>query len=144
MKILTKPKYIYYSSLIVFVFLLLGLTIHTMIVLPQPNNRENLTPQIIQGKLIWEEHNCIGCHTLLGEGAYFAPELGNVYERRGGNHGGGIYFIKAWLKAMPTNILGRRQMPQFNLTEDELNALIAFLKWTSEINNSSWPPSKKG
>ena len=144
MKILTKPKYIYYSSLIAFVFLLLGLTIHTMIVLPQQNNEDSLTPQIIQGKLIWEEHNCIGCHTLLGEGAYFAPELGNVYERRGGNHSGGIYFIKAWLKAMPTNISGRRQMPQFNLTEDELNALIAFLKWTSEINNSSWPPSKKG
>ena len=144
MKILTKPKYIYYSSLIAFVFLLLGLTIHTMIVLPQQNNEDSLTPQIIQGKLIWEEHNCIGCHTLLGEGAYFAPELGNVYERRGGSHSGGIYFIKAWLKAMPTNISGRRQMPQFNLTEDELNALIAFLKWTSEINNSSWPPSKKG
>ncbi len=143
MKILTKPKYIYYSSLIVFVFLLLGLTIHTMIVLPQQDHRENLTPQIIQGKLIWEEHNCIGCHTLLGEGAYFAPELSNVYERRGGSHGG-TYFIKAWLKAMPTNIPSRRQMPQFNLTEDELNALIAFLKWTSEINNSSWPPSKKG
>ena len=48
------------------------------------------------GKKIWETRNCIGCHTLLGEGAYFAPELGNVYKRRGGD------FIKAWMKAMPT------------------------------------------
>lgn len=140
-KISTKP--IYYSSLILFVLLLLGLTIHTTIVLPQLDHRENLTPQIIKGKMVWEEHNCIGCHTLLGEGAYFAPELSNVYKRRGGSQGG-IYFIKAWLKAMPTNIPGRRQMPQFNLTEDELNALVAFLKWTSEINTSSWPPSEKG
>ncbi|MCK5877605.1 MAG: cytochrome c [Candidatus Marithrix sp.] len=143
MKILTKPKYIYYSSLILFVVLLLGLTIHTIMVLPQRDNRDNLTPQIIQGKMVWEENNCIGCHTLLGEGSYFAPELGNVYKRRGGSQGG-IYFIKAWLKAMPTNVSGRRQMPQFNLTEIELNALAAFLKWTSEINTSSWPPSEKG
>ncbi|MDM8564443.1 cytochrome c [Candidatus Halobeggiatoa sp. HSG11] len=143
MKILTKPKYIYYSSLIIFICLLLGLTIHTIIVLPERDHRDNLTPQIIQGKMVWEENNCIGCHTLLGEGAYFAPELGNIYKRRGGSHGG-AYFIKAWLKAMPTNIPGRRQMPQFNLTDEELHALIAFLKWTSEINTSSWPPSEKG
>ncbi|MDM8567981.1 cytochrome c [Thiotrichales bacterium HSG1] len=143
MKIFTEPKYIYYSSLILFICILLGLTIHTIVVLHQPEHLNNLTPQIIQGKLVWEENNCIGCHTLLGEGAYFAPELGNVYKRRGGDNGG-VYFIKAWLKSMPTNIPGRRQMPQFNLTEDELNALIAFLKWTSEINTSSWPPSEKG
>jgi nitric oxide reductase subunit C len=37
---------------------------------------------VVRGKHFWETRNCIGCHTLLGEGAYFAPELGNVYKRR--------------------------------------------------------------
>ncbi len=33
--------------------------------------------EVVLGKKVWEDNNCIGCHTLLGEGAYFAPELGN-------------------------------------------------------------------
>ena len=93
---------------------------------------------MIRGKHLWEVNNCIGCHTLLGEGAYFAPELGNVYKRRGGE------FIKAWIKAMPTGAPGRRQMPQFNLSERQLDDMVAFLKWTSEINTQNWPPNIEG
>jgi len=41
------------------------------------------------GRQAWcgSRNNCIGCHTLLGEGAYFAPELGNVYTRLRQQHG---------------------------------------------------------
>lgn len=123
----------------VFSFLLfLGLTFDTTAKLPKYDNRANLTPDVVRGKHLWEKNNCIGCHTLLGEGAYFAPELGNVYPRRGGE------FIKAWMKAQPTGAPGRRQMPQFNLTDAELNDLVAFLKYSSEINTAKWPPNIEG
>ena len=71
-------------------------------------------------------------------GPYFAPELGNVYKRRGPD------FIKAWMASMPSNTPGRRQMPQFNLTEEQTNNLIEFLKWTGEINTENWPPNIEG
>ena len=106
--------------------------------LPKRDNRANLTQAVANGKKIWETRNCIGCHTLLGEGAYFAPELGNVYPRRGGD------FIKAWIKGQPSGAPGRRQMPQFNLTEQQLDDLVAFLKYTSEINTANWPPNIEG
>ncbi|MCL6555798.1 MAG: cytochrome c [Burkholderiales bacterium] len=123
----------------VFSFLLfLALTFDTTSALPRRDNRANLTPAVARGKLVWEKHNCIGCHTLLGEGAYFAPELGNVYKRRGAE------FIKAWIKAQPTGVPGRRQMPQFHLTEQELDDLVAFLQYTSEINTEKWPPNIEG
>ena len=67
---------------------------------------------------------------MLGEGAYFAPELGNVYKRRGPE------FIKAWIQAQPTGAPGRRQMPNFHLTEQQLNDLVEFLKYMSEINTA--------
>ncbi|ANQ86251.1 c-type cytochrome [Azoarcus olearius] len=138
--IMTKSmaRNIFYGGSMFFFLLFLALTFHTEKELPKRDNRENLTPAVIAGKKIWETRNCIGCHTLLGEGAYFAPELGNVYVRRGPD------FIKAWIKAQPTGTPGRRQMPQFNLTEQELDDLVAFLKYASEINSAKWPPNIEG
>lgn len=134
----SMARNIYYGGTVFFILLFLTLTFDTSIALPKRDHRENITRQVAQGKAIWEENNCIGCHTLLGEGAYYAPELGNVYKRRGGA------FIKAWIKAMPINIPGRRKMPKFDLSDDELDALVAFLKWTSQINTANWPPNIEG
>ncbi len=134
----SMARNIFFGGATFFFLLLVALTFDTMQVLPQRDHRENITPQVANGKHLWEKNNCIGCHTLLGEGAYFAPELGNVYPRRGGE------FIKAWIKAQPTKSPGRRQMPQFNLTDQELDDMVAFLKWTSEINTAKWPPNIEG
>ncbi len=139
----SAARNIFYGGTVFFFLLFLALTYQNEKALPARDNRANLTPQVIAGKKIWETRNCIGCHTLLGEGAYFAPELGNVYKRRGGDKGG-AEFIKAWIKAQPTGAPGRRQMPQFNLTEQELDEMVAFLKYVSEINTSNWPPNIEG
>ncbi|PTB98075.1 cytochrome C, partial [Thalassospira xiamenensis] len=105
-----------------------------------------LTPSVVAGKHVWERNSCINCHTLLGEGAYFAPELGNVWVRYGGEDDpeGARDMLKAWMAAQPTGIEGRRQMPQFNLTDQELDELVDFLKWTSEIDTQNWPPNEAG
>jgi len=139
-EIFTKSmaRNIYYGGSLFFVLLFLVLTFDTTAKLPARDHRENLSEQVAKGKEVWERNECIGCHSILGEGAYFAPELGNVYKRRGAD------FIKSWIKAMPTGAPGRRQMPQFHLTDEELNALVAFLKWTSEVNTENWPPNIEG
>lgn len=129
---------IFYGGAVFFFLLFLGLTFDTTQKLPSRDNRAALNENVAHGKLVWEQNNCIGCHTLLGEGAYFAPELGNVYKRRGPD------FIKAWIKMQPTNAPGRRQMPQFNLTDQELDDLVQFLKYSSEINTNNWPPNIEG
>ena len=129
---------IFYGGSLFFILLFIALTFDTTGRLPDRDHRENLTPQIAEGKRVWEDNDCIGCHTLLGEGAYYAPELGNVYVRRGPE------FIKAWIRSQPSGAPGRRQMPAFDLTDEELDALVAFLKWTSEINTADWPPNIEG
>ena len=132
---------IYFGGSIFFILLFLGLTFDTIRKLPKRDHRENITEQVAHGKLIWEENNCIGCHTLLGEGAYFAPELGNVYKRYGNSKAAIIGFIKS---RPVEGVKGRRSMPQFNLTEEELDDLAEFLKWTSEIDTENWPPNIQG
>ncbi|MDD5240493.1 MAG: cytochrome c [Sulfuricella sp.] len=134
----SMARNIFFGGSAFFFLLLVALTFDTMQVLPKRDHRENITPAVERGKMVWEKNDCIGCHTLLGEGAYFAPELGNVYKRRGGE------FVKAWIKSQPTKVPGRRQMPQFNLTDQELDDMVAFLKWTGEINTSKWPPNIEG
>ena len=134
----SMARNIFYGGTVFFFLLFLALTFDSHREFPKRDNSQNLTPEVIAGKKIWETRNCIGCHTLLGEGAYFAPELGNVYTRRGPD------FIKAWIQAQPTGTHGRRQMPQFNLSEQELDQLVAFLKYASEIKTGNWPPNIEG
>jgi nitric oxide reductase subunit C len=134
----SAARNIFYGGAVFFFLLLIALTFDTMGQLPKRDNRENLSESVLRGKHIWETRNCIGCHTLMGEGAYFAPELVNVYTRRGPD------FIKAWIKGQPTGAPGRRQMPNFNLTEEQLDDMVNFFKYTSEVNTSNWPPNIEG
>ena len=134
---------IFYGGTAFFLLLFAVLIFDTEQRIPQRSNVAELTPAVVRGKHIWETRNCIGCHTLLGEGAYFAPELANVYQRRGGDASGGA-FIKAWMQAQPTGTPGRRQMPQFNLSEQQLDDLVEFLKWSGGINAEKWPPNIEG
>lgn len=129
---------IFYGGTVFFFLLFVALTFNTTSELPQRDNRANITPAVVAGKKLWETNNCIGCHTLLGEGAYFAPELGNVYVRRGPE------FIKAWIQSQPTGAPGRRQMPQFHFSDEDLNNIVEFLKYSSEINTAKWPPNIEG
>lgn len=140
---LTKSaaRNIFYGGSLFFILVFLALTFDTTKALPGRDNRANLTPQVAAGKLVWERNNCIGCHTLLGEGAYFAPELGNVYTRFGNS----TEAIKVFVKTRPAQgVPGRRSMPQFNLSEEELENLAQFLKYASEINAAKWPPNVQG
>ncbi|MCC7280046.1 MAG: c-type cytochrome, partial [Chromatiaceae bacterium] len=83
----TMARNIFYGGSVFFFLLFLALSFDTTMALPDRDRRELLDPntelgrQITHGKALWENNNCIGCHSLLGEGAYFAPELGNVYVR---------------------------------------------------------------
>ena len=129
---------IFYGGAAFFSLLFIALVFNTTGHIPKRSNQAALTPAVERGKLLWETRNCIGCHTLLGEGAYYAPELGNVIKRRGGD------FVKTWIKSMPTNAPGRRQMPQFNLSEQQLDDLVKFLEWTGKVNTENWPPNIQG
>ncbi|MCV2358846.1 cytochrome c [Paucibacter sp. TC2R-5] len=129
---------IFYGGTLFFVLLFAALIFDSEQKIPKRSNAGELTPAVVRGKHIWETRNCIGCHTLLGEGAYFAPELGNVYKRRGPD------FIKAWIKSQPTGAPGRRQMPNFQLNDQQLDDLVEFLRWTNGIDNEKWPPNIEG
>ncbi|MCV6548185.1 MAG: cytochrome c [Cohaesibacter sp.] len=143
----SKARNIFYGGSLFFFVIFIGLTAQShLYVLNESSNNDQLSESVIRGKHVWEKHSCINCHTILGEGAYFAPEVGNVFVRYGGidDPEGAKDSIKEWMKAQPTGIEGRRQMPQFNLTDEELDDLANFLEWTSKIDTQGWPPNDAG
>jgi len=89
---------------------------------------------VVQGKRIWHKHNCNDCHTILGIGVYYSPDVTKTYSTRG----------EAWLKAFLKNPESpdpkRRKMLNPNLSENEINGLILFLKWVDAIDTNQWPP----
>jgi len=146
---LTKSaaRNIFYGGSAFFLAIFLGLTLQSHnYAVTTSTDAKGLTASVARGKRVWETHACIDCHTILGEGAYFAPELGNVWVRYGGKDdpASAREALKGWMKSQPSGVEGRRQMPQFNLSESQLDDLVDFLEWTSRINTNGWPPKPAG
>ncbi|PJZ35909.1 nitric oxide reductase [Leptospira levettii] len=114
----------------IFVFL----TIDTLRQNDTRTNAQNLTEDVLKGKEIWEKNNCMGCHTLLGEGAYYAPDLTKVVERRG------VSWIDVFLDDPQAMFPGERKMVKYNFTKEEKGQVIAFLDWVGKIDANGWPP----
>jgi len=147
--VMTKSmaRNVFYGGSLFFIVIFVGLSVHSHYhIVNVSTDAEDLTETVVLGKRVWEREACINCHTILGEGAYFAPEVGNVMTRWGVQDDPEAAFetLKAWMDAQPTGIEGRRQMPQFNLNDDEVRGLSDFLLWTDRIRNQDWPPTDAG
>ncbi len=148
--VMTKSmaRNIFYGGSLFFILIFVGLTAHSHLYITKTStNIATLTPSVAAGKHLWEKHSCVNCHTILGEGAYYAPELGNVMTRWGiaeNDHEGAFTALKGWMDAMPTGIEGRRQMPNFGLSDDDYRNLADFLLWTDTIRAQDWPPNDAG
>lgn len=136
---------IYFGGSLFAILVFAGLTVDTVQQVPERSNASKITHSVASGKNLWEVNNCVGCHTIMGEGAYYAPELANVFDRRGGGDEEAFKtYLQGWMAAQPTNEPARRQMPQFNLTESQVNDIANFLIWTSRIDDNEWPPNIEG
>ncbi|MDO5658540.1 MAG: cytochrome c [Paracoccus sp. (in: a-proteobacteria)] len=148
-EVMTKSmaRNVFYGGSLFFIAIFGALSVHShWYAVNVSTDKEGLTESVAAGKHVWERNGCINCHTLLGEGAYFAPELGNVMARWGvqDDPEAAMSMLSGWMDAMPTGIEGRRQMPNFGLSEQEYRELTDFLLWTGRINTQNWPPNDAG
>lgn len=125
------------GSTLVATLVFLGLTVDSHRQFPKLTNAQNITPEVTLGKDAWHKNNCINCHTIFGEGAYYAPDLTKIAQQRGAP------YLRAFLKD-PSKFYDeqrhRRLMPQQDLSDAEIDGLIAFLDWVSKVDNQGWPP----
>jgi len=121
----------------IFAAIFIALTIDSHRQFGTLTNAELITSDVVEGKHVWHRRNCINCHTLLGEGAYFAPDLTKITQLRG------EAYLTAFLQdpsRFYTEEEHRRLMPDPELDDEEIAQVIAFLDWVAQIDNQGWPP----
>jgi nitric oxide reductase subunit C len=119
-----------FGSLFCFVVLII-LTIDTMS--RMDSRAPVITEGVDKGKKVWHKYDCIGCHTIFGNGSYFAPDMTKVTKKK----------PKEYLKKFildPRSIKPDAAMPKLGLTGAEADNLMVFLDWISEVDTNDWPP----
>ncbi len=128
-----QAKVFFLGGTFAFSSVFLALTYDTLQKIPEQTNADKIDVHVRAGKKIWEKNNCMGCHTLFGEGAYYAPELTKVVERRGKP------WIRIFLKDPQKMFPGERKMVQYDFTEEEIEQVIAFLDWAGKVDLNGFP-----
>ncbi len=120
-----------------FAAVFLALTVDTHRQVGRLTHAENMTPQVVAGEAVWHRYDCVNCHTLLGEGAYYAPDLTNIASQRGAAY---LHEFLTDPSSFYSEAKDRRLMPTLGLSEEEITDVIAFLSWVDKIDNNGWPP----
>jgi nitric oxide reductase subunit C len=106
-------------------------------------SEEEAEQLVTLGKKTTQAKNCMNCHTLLGNGAYYAPDLTKAWLDQGWLTVGLreeqiLKFLMDPEKNARTYGTGRK-MPNLGITEDEAKGIVAFLKWMSSIDTNGFP-----
>jgi len=129
----SQARLFFFIATVGFSGVFLWLTVDSLRQVDKRSNADELTAEVVRGKEIWEANNCMGCHTILGEGAYYAPELTKVVDRRGRD------WIRLFLRDPQAMYPGRRKMVQYDFSEDQIGDVIAFLEWVGNIDTNGFP-----
>ena len=110
---------------------------------------EEATDLLHLGKLTSQSKNCMNCHTLLGNGAYYAPDLTKAWLDPMWSETGPMMAMTGkstkeeamaeFLIHPSTYPTHARMMPELGITEDEAKGLVAFLKHMSSIDTNGFP-----
>ncbi len=114
--------------LAVFTILVILFGFHNYSIYSGGEESHNMSGEAVHGQKLWQDNNCFSCHQLYGLGGYLGPDLTNVYSA----DGKGPAYIKGMLNS------GVLSMPEFRFSEDEKNAIVAYLK---EVDTTGYYPN---
>lgn len=132
----TTRRFFFVGTLL-FTLVFIGLTVHTHTTIAARTHADQIDEGVVRGLHVWARYNCENCHTLLGEGAYYAPDLTEIVAQRGRT------YLAAFL-ANPAQFYSEerhgRLMPTLGLSEQEISDVLDFLAWVDGIDTNGWPP----
>src|SRR5271165_3563280 len=101
-----------------------------------------------EGKMVIQSRACIDCHTFFGNGAYYAPDLTKAWLDPDWEAWQAITGADTREGAMVKFLMDpvqyrtwTRTMPNLAITEEEAQALVAYLKWMAAVDTNGFPPN---
>jgi nitric oxide reductase subunit C len=128
-----KAIFIWGTAISAVIFLILSYD--SLVKMPQRTQEEKLDAHVVAGKWVWQKYNCNDCHTILGIGGYYAPDVTKVMSYRDADWA--ARFLKDPHAVWPA----ARKMPSLHLQDQEIADVIAFLTWVNGIDTNNWPPN---
>ena len=101
---------------------------------------------IERGKLVIQSRACMDCHTFMGNGAYYAPDLTKAWLDPAWDAWTAITGAQTKDDAMARFLMApdqyatwQRKMPNLGISWQEAQATVAYLKWLSAIDTNGFP-----
>jgi nitric oxide reductase subunit C len=69
----SQARAFFLGGTLVTFLIFIGLTIYSFIARDDQTNYKAITKEVVRGKEILENSNCMGCRSIMGEGGYYAP-----------------------------------------------------------------------
>jgi nitric oxide reductase subunit C len=131
---LSQGKAIFIWGTVISAVIFLVLTYDSLVKMPQRTQEEKLDARVAAGKWVWQKYNCNDCHTILGIGGYYAPDVTKVMSYRGAD------WTNRFLKDPQAVWPAARKMPNLHLEDQEIADVVTFLTWVNGIDTNNWPP----
>ena len=124
----SQARAFFLGGTLVTFLIFIGLTIYSFMPRNDQTNYTKIDKKVVRGKELWETNNCMGCHSIMGEGGYYAPELTKVLDRRGDG------YVKAALMSPVPWAPSGRKMVAYHMNKKDADALVAYFKWVGKID----------
>jgi|ERR1700690_216950 len=131
---LSQGKAIFIWGTVISVVIFLVLTYDSLVQMPKRTQETKLDAHVAAGKWVWQKYNCNDCHTILGIGGYYAPDVTKVMSTRDKE------WVTSFLKDPERVWPNARKMPNLHMKDQEISDLVAFLDWVNGIDTNNWPP----
>ena len=131
----SAAKWVFWAGTLVSLALFLALTVDTHGQFAALTHADKLDDHVVAGKRAFQARNCNDCHTILGFGGYYAPDLTRVVARMGEDA-----IVRRLEHPEVAFADSYRKMPQQHLGAQEIADIVAYLRWVGNIDNHDWPP----
>ncbi|MDQ7093672.1 cytochrome c [Desulfosporosinus sp. PR] len=95
----------------------------------------SIPQRAVAGKLVWQRHNCVSCHTLFGDGGYAAEDLTHIVAKKAPSSL--IHFLVEPPVMRPNNYTRHPA-----LAEADAANLVDYLEFVDTIPTLGWPPQQ--
>lgn len=106
-----------------------GLVFHSL----QGIDPAGVPERVRLGKQVWQEKACVECHTVLGHGGYFGPDLTEAWNKYGAAG------LKDFFRDPPL-LPGAARKKHLPLSEEEAELIAHYFQFVAGIKRTgNWP-----